>query len=250
MADEFTPKLDAYLDGELSAAEMSALDGHVRGCSACAADVLNRVQLKRAIKISGRRYQPRPEFRAKIERQLRPRRYFSMARAWTVAAAMVCLLFVVAVALNYFERQRLARTRLLSEVVDLHVAALADPNPVEVVSSDRHTVKPWFQGKIPFTFDLPELQDTGFTLIGGRLTYLNQAPGAELIYQIRKHFISVFIFQQQATGEAFDISPKSVHAAFSLQAFTQGGLRYVLISDTGENDLGKLADLLKAARRE
>src|SRR5262249_1679204 len=250
MADEFTPKLDAYLDSELPSSEMRALDAHVRVCQSCAADVLSRVQMKRAIQSAGMRYAPRAEFRAKIERQLKPRVRCSRARAWAFAAGLACLLVVGSVGFNYLERAGLARTRLMSEVVDLHVAALADPNPVQVPSSDRHTVKPWFQGKVPFTFDLPELQSTGFTLIGGRLTYLEQVPGAELIYQVRKHYISVFIFQEQAAGQSFDIARRSKHAAFSLQSFTHEGLRYILISDTGDEDLGKLVDLLKSAQRE
>ncbi|PYV56331.1 MAG: hypothetical protein DMG91_09865 [Acidobacteria bacterium] len=76
MADEFTSKLDAYLDGELAAADMKALDAHVRACPACAADVLGRVQMKRAIKSASQRYEPRSEFRAKIERRLKPRAGF------------------------------------------------------------------------------------------------------------------------------------------------------------------------------
>ena len=252
MADEFTTKLDAYADGELPSAEMRTLDAHVRSCSTCAADLLARVQMKRAIKSAGNRYEPGPEFRAKIEHQLRPRvrARFSMGRAWAFAAALACLLVVAGVTYNYFQNERLARTRLMSELVDLHVAALADPNPVQVPSSDRHTVKPWFQGKIPFTFDLPELQNTGFTLIGGRLTYLDQIAGAELIYQVRKHYISVFIFPEQTAGGSFDLAKRSRQSAFSLESFTHEGLRYFLISDTGDSDLNKLSDLLKSAGRE
>ena len=251
MADEFTSKLDAYVDGELPSGELKAFDAHLRTCPTCTADVLRRVQMKRAIKSAGQRYDPSPEFRTRMERKLKPRSGFPrVLRAWAYAAAVACLLLVVSAGYNYFQRERLANERLASEIVDLHVAALADPNPVQVPSSDRHTVKPWFQGKIPFTFDLPELQNTGFTLIGGRLTYLNQTPGAELIYQVRKHYISVFIFPQEMAGQTFDLGSKSTHAAFSLQSFTHQSLRYVLISDTGNNDLSKLADLLKSAQRE
>jgi len=251
MADEFTSKLDAYVDGELTAAELKACDTHLRACPSCTAEVLGRVQMKRAVRSAGQRYEPSPEFRVKMERKLKPRSNFpAVFRAWAYALAVACLLFVIGTGYNYFQRERLARERLASEIVDLHVAALADPNPVQVPSSDRHTVKPWFQGKIPFTFDLPELQNTGFTLIGGRLTYLNQTSGAELIYQVRKHYISVFIFPQPTAGQTFDLGSQSTHAAFSLQSFIHQGLRYVLISDTGNNDLSKLADLLKSAQRE
>src|SRR3989454_12268228 len=69
---------------------------------------------------------------------------------------------------------------------------------VDVISSDRHTVKPWFQGKIPFAFDLPQLQNSEFSLLGGRMAYLDQTPGAHLIYDMRKHHISVFVFQERS----------------------------------------------------
>ncbi len=86
----------------------------------------------------------------------------------------------------------------MSELVDQHVATLASSNPVDVVSTDRHTVKPWFEGKIPFTFNLPDLQGSPFALAGGRVAYVKQSPGAELIFRIRQHQISVFIFQERA----------------------------------------------------
>jgi len=77
------------------------------------------------------------------------------------------------------------RDHVFSEIADLHVSTLASSSPVDVISTDRHTVKPWFQGKIPFAFNLPELQNSEFTLIGGRMTYLDQTPGAHLIYDAR-----------------------------------------------------------------
>ena len=84
------------------------------------------------------------------------------------------------------------------------MATLASASPVDVISADRHTVKPWFQGKIPFAFNLPELQNSEFSLLGGRMTYLDQTPGAHLIYDVRKHHISVFIFQEQSLRTKLD----------------------------------------------
>jgi anti-sigma factor RsiW len=125
------------------------------------------------------------------------------------------------------------------------VATLASANPVDVLSTDRHTVKPWFQGKIPFTFNLPELQNSGFTLVGGRVTYLGQAPGAELIYQIRKHQISVFIFQDRADLGSGSSPQKEL--SFNLQSWTQDGLHYFVIGDASSIDIQALADMLKKA---
>ncbi len=248
MADDFTAKLDTYLDGELSADEMKALDIHVGSCPSCAADVLSRLQLKRALHSAGKRYSPSPEFRQRIQRRIAARPRLLLGRVWLTATAVVAVLFVAGLVTTYVERQRQEREQAFSEVADLHVAALASPNPVDVVSTDRHTVKPWFQGKIPFTFNLPELQNSEFTLVGGRVTYLGQAPGAQLIYQIRKHQISVFIFQDHTVSPALrtDSGPLK-HVSFNLRSWREGGLRYVVIGDASAEDVGKLADLLKKA---
>jgi len=139
------------------------------------------------------------------------------------------------------------RQRVYSELADLHVSALASATPVDVISTDRHTVKPWFQGKIPFSFNLPELQGTEFTLLGGRVTYLSQTPGAHLIYQVRKHEISVFIFQDRGDETA---SPASgpVHAmSFNEENWTQDGLRYFVVGDVAVADIEALSKLLREA---
>jgi anti-sigma factor RsiW len=143
---------------------------------------------------------------------------------------------------------RSGRDHIYSEIADLHVATLASSSPVDVISTDRHTVKPWFQGKIPFAFNLPELQNTDFTLLGGRMTYLDQAPGAQLIYDVRKHHISVFIFQERslpARLEQNSLSPKKI--SFNVETWSQGGLRYFVIGDASAADIKGLAELLKAA---
>jgi anti-sigma factor RsiW len=137
-------------------------------------------------------------------------------------------------------------------LADLHVAALASATPVDVISSDRHTVKPWFQGKIPFSFNLPELQGSQFTLLGGRVTYFAQTPGAHLIYQLRKHEISVFIFQDRAFEsrgeEAADLPGGLAHAlSFNVENWSQNGLRYFVVGDVSADDIQALSKLLRDA---
>ncbi len=177
--------------------EMRAFDAHVRGCPSCAADALARVQMKRAIQAGERFTAERRVPRAGAAEHCtaarsvrsvllngwldvcdgchscRPRRRdFNLSADRAPAAS------------------RPPGSTFISEIADLHVETLASSSPVDVVSTDRHTVKPWFQGKIPFAFNLPELQNTEFSLMGGRMTYLDQAPGAHLIYDVRKapHF--------------------------------------------------------------
>src|SRR5207247_8912855 len=115
--------------------------------------------------------------------------------------------------------ERQAQQRAFSEGADLPVAALASPNTVYVASSHRHTVKPWFHGKIPFTFNLPELQNTEFTLVGGRIAYLGQAPGAELSFQVRKHYVSGLVFQEHAAPALRSGSGVRKHVSFNYETW-------------------------------
>lgn len=251
VCESWKTKLDTYLDGELPEEEMRAFDAHVRSCPSCSADALTRVQMKRAILLAGKRFTPGSEFRKRIQRSIapQPQRSFglSFGLRWTLAAAVI--LVVGTLTISYVV-SRSGREQLYSEVADLHVAALASSSPVDVVSTDRHTVKPWFQGKIPFAFNLPELQNTEFSLLGGRMTYLDQAPGAHLIYDIRKHHISVLVFQERSLklpaswGENL-LSPKNL--PFNMETWSKGGLRYFVTGDASAADIDSLAKLFKAA---
>jgi anti-sigma factor RsiW len=242
---EWVEKLDAYLDGELSTAETLALDAHLRGCTSCAAEALSRVQMKRAIKIAGQRFTPSAEFKARMAAKLAPKPASRWNLAWAFPAVALALLLVTVLLTGLTDRRSRQQT-LVSELTDLHVSTLASASPVDVVSTDRHTVKPWFQGKVPFTFNLPELGNTPFQLLGGRVTYLEQVPGAHLIYQIRKHEISVFIFPEKSFPGGLPANPSGQNA-FHVVTFSQGGLRYFVLGDTGAADLDALANLLREA---
>ena len=248
VCEQWRGKLDAYVDGELESAETDALATHLRTCASCAADALERVQMKRSVQMAGNRYAASIELRNRIAKAIaaKPRR--DSGWLWKILAVPALSLLILSLAVNwYVGRENARRQRVYSELADLHVAALASTAPVDVVSTDRHTVKPWFQGKIPFTFNLPELQGSEFTLLGGRVTYLAQTPGAHLIYQIRKHEVSVFIFQDR--GEETSSPPSGpVHAAsFNAENWTQGGLRYFVVGDVSVDDIQALSKLLQAA---
>ncbi len=203
--------------------------------------------MKRGIHVAGTRFAPRAEFRQRMQQSLAPKARRNTRLAWIFAGALVAVLMVSALTANYLGR-RSGRDQVFSEIADLHVETLASASPVDVISTDRHTVKPWFQGKIPFSFNLPELQNTDFSLVGGRMTYLEQAPGAHLIYDVRKHHISVFIFQERtlpAKLEESSMSPKKV--PFSMETWSQGGLRYFVVGDASAADIDGLAKLFKGS---
>ena len=249
VCETWNTQLDVYLDGELPSEQMHAFDAHVRSCAACAADALVHVQLKRCVQAAGKRFAPRPEFRREVYRRVaaKPvRRMLSLN--WAIVAA-TALIFVTGLAVTYKERYRSGQDRAVyGELTDLHVATLASLSPVDVLSSDRHTVKPWFEGKIPFTFDLPELHNSDFSLLGGRVTYLGQTPGAHLIYTLRRHKISVFIFPERAfPGEREERSRLVKKLSFHVETWSHAGLWYCLIGDVSANDMDNLAELLKGA---
>ena len=239
-------QLDTYLDNELPAEEMKQFDAHVRNCASCSAEGLARLQMKRRVRAAGQSFAPSEAFRARMQKRVsqRPRRFGKFAWIWAPVA--VALLAVIGSAI--WERQRGAE-QIYGEVADLHVTTLASSTPMDVVSADRHTVKPWFQGKIPFAFDLPELQGSEFSLLGGRITYLEQAPGAHLIYQVRKHEISVFIFREASLPGYLDTGTRaSKETSFSVESWSQGGLRYFVMGDASPADIENLANLFRGSK--
>jgi anti-sigma factor RsiW len=246
MSCDWGGKLDRYVDAELTGSELTELEAHLRTCPACAAGALGRLQLKRMTQAAGRRFSPAPELRLRIERRIgaaRRPQWGQWAPALAAAAALVLIVIPAAVWLQYSRGEQ-----ALGELADLHVSTLASANPVDVVSTDRHTVKPWFQGKLPFSFNLPELQGSGFTLTGGRLAYFEQSPGAQLLFELRKHRISVFIFQNRPELSRVDSgSWLRRKLALSSETWTQGGLRYFAVGDASPADVHSLGDLLKRA---
>jgi len=247
VCESWKAKLDTYLDGEVPEQEMRTFDAHVRNCPSCSADALARVQMKRAIQVAGRRFTPGAEFRKRMQQSIAPKPLRSFRMGWLLAATAAVILVAGTLTSTYLGT-RTGRDKIFSEIADLHVETLASSSPVDVISTDRHTVKPWFQGKIPFAFNLPELQDSGFSLLGGRMTYLDQTPGAHLIYDVRKHRISVFVFQERSLPARLDnnfLSPKEL--PFNMETWSQGGLRYFVIGDASTADIDSLAKLFKAA---
>jgi anti-sigma factor RsiW len=202
--------------------------------------------MKRTIHAAGKRYTPSAEFRKRMQQKIavKPRRSFGLG--WTFAAAAAAII-VVGTLTSAYLGTRSGRDQVFSEIADLHVETLASSSPVDVISTDRHTVKPWFQGKIPFAFNLPELQNSEFSLLGGRMTYLDQTPGAHLIYDVRKHHISVFVFQERSLPATLDDNPASKKQPFNMETWSHGGLRYFVIGDASAADIDSLAKLFKAA---
>ena len=248
--DPWQEKLDAYVDGDGPQEDSSDLEAHLRTCPSCAADALGRLKMKRMMQAAGARYSPSPQFRLRIEKSIQKSRKPLWAFGWmpTLAVVAVALMLIVASAALWL--RHFAREQTLAELVDLHVATMASANPVDVISTDRHTVKPWFQGKLPFTFNLPELQNSSFKLVGGRVMYFEHSPGAQLLFELRNHRLSVFILQDQPGTIPLAMRVTDAREmAFNVETWSESGLRYVVIGDAGPADIHELSELLRVAGR-
>ena len=244
--DQNDASLVQYLDGELPPDQAVAVQQHIGKCPRCAAEVSELVDLKRSLRAARGQFTPTTEFRRKIQQQIAKPQHSWWRTRFVVALATAAVFLVIASVL-WMKHSR--RMDSLSEVADLHVEALASANPVDVVSTDRHTVKPWFQNKIPFSFNIPELAGTEFSLLGGRLVYLHQQPAAQLIFTMRKHQISVLIFRR--TGEIAHALPSGggieKYNSFSVDISDAQELLFVVISDVDANETRKLAQMVKSA---
>jgi anti-sigma factor RsiW len=240
---EWREKIGLYVDGELEPGADQAVASHLQNCAECSSAMLEQQALKKAVRVAGKRFTAPPELYASIQRQMMPKRNVGWWFKGSALATSAVLLALIAFALL---SRPSTSSATVAQLIDQHVTMLASANPVDVVSSDRHTVKPWYQGKLPFTFNPPELaKDSPFTLIGGRLTYAQHTPGAELVYQVRQHKISVFIFQARDVrgGSSAD------NQAFVVNGWQQGGLQYYVVTDAARADADRLRSLLQDANQ-
>jgi anti-sigma factor RsiW len=229
-----------FVDDELPLATHDEMVAHLAGCVECTAAVAEHLALKKIVSGAANRYSAPPELHAALYRQTH---HEPRARRWTWGLALASLALVCVAGFSLW-RTGAATDHLVGELVDQHVVALSSVNPVDVISEDRHTVKPWFQGKLPFAFNLPELAGTNVTLIGGKLVYLQQRPAAELLYQAGRHKLSVFVLQEES---ARMWSTRS--ATFNVKQWAGRGLRFVLVTDASDAEASKLVAMFEEANR-
>jgi anti-sigma factor RsiW len=234
---ERSMQLDAYVDGEMGEREQAEFAAHAQQCVSCATQIAARLRFKAATRAVGNKYRPSPEFRQRMIKQIG---VAPKTRAWMVPAWSAALGLVVVVA-SWFGMNQGVRQRDTALLIDQHVTTLASSNPVDVISTDRHTVKPWFQGRLPFAFNLPELAGSDYKLLGGSMAYVNQAPAAHLVYTIRQHKISVFVVQKAA-----GVKVVSKDAPFTVRTVERSGLMYVFVSDAAGAEVDGLVRKFEA----
>jgi anti-sigma factor RsiW len=239
--------LCAYIDEELDLVHSLDLEAHVRECASCAASLKRQEAMRGAVTAHAPYYQAPAALRAAVER--RAAAHFGKVEPsgvspwwsgkWMVLAT-ACALAVVALSVWRTSPSGSQRD-VAREVVDSHVRSLMAAHLVDVVSTDQHTVKPWFAGKLDFAPEVRDLSDAGFVLVGGRLDYVHARTVAALVYRRRQHTINVFVWPAHEADRSPRIEERD---GYHVVSWVRGGMNWWAVSDLNAGELEDLAKLL------
>jgi anti-sigma factor RsiW len=233
---EATPLLELELDGELDARSVLEIRDHLARCAACSRQLASLRALGEAARAHLDYYEPPPDLERRLLRQFRPRR---PRMVWTASALAAA---AAAVAIYAVPRS----DALVEEAVAAHARSLQPGHAIDVPSSDQHTVKPWFEGKVGFAVPVRDYAAAGFELKGGRLDYLDGRPAAAVVYGRGKHVLNLFVLDAKG---ARDAPPRREDLrGFTCWRWTSAGLRYLLVGDVSEPEMGALARLAAEQR--
>jgi anti-sigma factor RsiW len=238
------PLIDPYADGELEAAAILELEQHLQSCAACGKVWRNLQSLKKALKQDSLYFAAPEELRERIKAKLpSPPRRVPQKEAWnwnwltTVMSglAAACLVLLLTVTMN----RPASEPRLAQEVVSSHIRSLMANHMLDVVSTDQHTVKPWFNGKLDFSPPVKNLAQQGFPLTGGRLDYLEGRDVSALVFQRNKHVINLFIWpaKEKPTNPTAITSVQGYHVIH----WSEGEMVFWAASDLNEKELMEFA---------
>jgi anti-sigma factor RsiW len=249
--------LPAYLDNELEIAESLRMQRHLADCADCRQAEEEQLALRSALRDPGLYAHPSADFAKRIEAAVR-RQAKGEARSrrsawfefsgfesfrWVPAAAVLAIVAIIG-GLLIINSLRSSRQQLIAgAVLTGHIRSLQPGHLVDVPSSDRHTVKPWFQGKLDFSPPVPDLSELGWALIGGRLDYLDGRPVAAVVYQRRMHNINVFLWPYH--GAADDSIKEEDAQGYQILHWNGADMTYWVVSDLNKQELTEFARALR-----
>jgi len=241
--------VQAELDGELDAGQAAALEAHRAGCAICQTA---QAELWRARELlRGETYEITPDdVRARVMARLRQVEPRPMAtpprrRSWVFPSLGGFGLGAACAAALAFLLVLPQRDDLAGQLVAGHIRALQPGHLEDVVSTDQHTVKPWFDGKVDVAPPVIDLTAQGFTLLGGRLDYIDGEPVASVVYQRRKHIINLFVAQRLGT-EHVTVRPSTVQG-YNVRNWSDKGLDFWAVSDLDGEELGEFVQKISTA---
>lgn len=256
--------LHAYLDGELDPVHSLELEEHLKVCARCAQQMVAERNLKQAFR-SNEIYQRAPEG---LEQRIRgailgddrsrtrqiapiemptgavlPRRHLLW---WAAAAVAIVLVSILATELVSGFLGRHQDGLVAQEIVASHIRSLQPGHLFDVQSTDQHTVKPWFDGKLDFAPPVRDFADQGYGLVGGRLDYIGNRNVAALVYQRRKHEINVFVWPE-SSGDVMHVNREFQETlnGYNLVEWRQGGMYLCAVSDLNSEELHQFVQLFK-----
>jgi anti-sigma factor RsiW len=238
--------LQAHVDSELDVATSVDLTGHIKTCATCAAEQKSMNALKSALRQPPLRYEAPDSFHQEVRRMVRTPRKETYSRLFQSLLFWKSLAFgsmAVALFAMMFRPAGISeQDELLNTAVASHVRSLMAEHLTDVASSDQHTVKPWFNGKIDFAPNVTDFAPQGFPLVGGRLDYLKGRPVAALVYRHNKHFINVFVWPESANSAKRSLENRR---GYSVINRAMDGLHYCFVSDLNAKELVELANLIE-----
>jgi anti-sigma factor RsiW len=249
--------LPAYLDDELDVAESLRVQKHLVECGHCRQLQDEQLALRTALRDSELFAHPSADFSKRIEAAVRKAakeearsQRFSWFEAWRfesfrwVPAAAVLLIVTAIGAFLAMNSLRSSHQQLVaSAVLAGHIRSLQPNHLIDVPSSDRHTVKPWFQGRLDFSPPVPDLSELGWNLIGGRLDYVDGRPVAVLVYQRRMHNINVFLWPNHGAADS-NIKQEEAQG-YQILHWNGAEMTYWVVSDLNNSELLELARALR-----
>ena len=241
----FEAQLDAYVDGELAAPDAAELEQHLRACPECSRLERRRRALSAALRDQLPRFPAPDTLRAGVRAGVRAeagRRARRRAPSWG-ALAVAASLALVAFGSRQLALRGAAGEAITNQVLASHVRSLMPGHLTDVLSSDQHTVKPWFNGKLDFSPPVYDFAGAGFPLVGGRLEYVDGGPVAALAYRRRQHVINVFLWPADRGRTA---GPRAAtRQGYHLLHWATPAYTYWVASDVGLSELRDFAALLQ-----
>jgi anti-sigma factor RsiW len=236
-----------YFDGELDAVRSAEFEGHLANCAECRVSLEGIGHLRTLLQQSSLYEHASARLRERIRKHVAKttdsaRVHATYPRRWFLIPAFAVVAVAVFTAVLFMVQAHTQSTQITAELIDAHVRSLQPGHLTDVLSTDQHTVKPWFDGKLDFVPPVTDYSEQGFSLVGGRLDVVDGHNVAAVVYSRRKHFINLFVWPYREKGQGF-VSSGS-RQGYTWTTWEAGDMRFCLISDAALPDLYQLKDLI------
>ena len=241
--------IHAYLDNELDAVNAARVQAHLEHCASCRAEYATMEALRESVRRHVPYHAAPVALRTRVISQSRPRMaasIFPTASGWLAWLAPAFSTVALVIATTLYLAAPSAQDRLADDLISGHVRSLLEQHLTDVASSDRHTVKPWFTGKLDFSPPVYDFAQEGYPLLGGRLDYIGHRTVPALVYRHGRHIINLFIMP---TAEADSDPHISSRRGFNLVSWRRDHLAFEAISDLNPEELEGFCRLMLGRER-